>query len=64
MACQILFLQPKSQGIYGGASVASRTSRRIDDIPKNIENDFASTASKFGFDYYEMCVSDTTQCPN
>ncbi len=52
------------KGVYGGASVASRVAKTIDQIPKDIESDFASTALKFGFDYYSMCVSDVTKCPN
>ena len=50
--------------MYGGASVATRTARTINEIPKDIENEFASTAARFGFDYFSMCISDVTQCPN
>jgi hypothetical protein len=49
-------------GPYAGGSVVSRTSRNINDIPKDIEADFITTAAKFGFDYHTMCVSDVTTC--
>ena len=51
-------------GPYAGGSVVSRTARSIAEIPADIELDFAETAKKFGFDYYEMCVSDTRSCTN
>ena len=51
-------------GPYAGGSVVSRTARNISAIPPDIELDFAETARKFGFDYYEMCISDTSSCTN
>lgn len=51
-------------GDYAGGSVVSRTARRIEDIPAEIEKDFIATARKFGFDYHAMCISDVSSCPN
>jgi hypothetical protein len=51
-------------GPYAGGSVVSRTARSITAIPPDIELDFVETAKKFGFDYYEMCISDTSSCTN
>ena len=51
-------------GPYAGGSVVSRTARNISAIPPDIELDFAETARKFGFDYYGMCISDTSSCTN
>lgn len=49
-------------GNYAGGGVASRTSRTISSIPRDIEIEFTLIASKFGFSYQDMCISDNTQC--
>jgi len=49
---------------YAGGSVVSRTARTLDDIPKWIEKLFVRKALEYGFDYYTMCKSDDTSCPN
>ena len=52
------------EGEYAGGSVVSRIARRIEEIPAEIEKNFVITAKQFGFDYYSMCISDVSSCPN
>lgn len=51
-------------GEYAGASIVSRTSRSTDFIHKVVEETFKQVARAYSFTYEEMCISDTTSCPD
>ncbi len=50
-------------GEYGGASIVSRSSSRIDEIPPEVEMEFRSVMLEHEFSFEEMCVSDVSDCP-
>jgi hypothetical protein len=49
-------------GLYGGGSVVTRSGRKPSDIPDWIEQLFMKVAHEHGFEYQDMCLSDTTRC--
>jgi VDE lipocalin domain len=51
-------------GLYGGGSVVTRSGRKPSDIPDWIEQLFIKVAHEHGFEYQDMCLSDTTGCPS
>jgi len=47
---------------YNGGLLFSR--KKTSKIPKKIEEQLAADAAKFGMDFYQMCVSDNSWCPD
>ena len=47
---------------YNGGLLFSR--KKTSKIPKKIEKQLAADAAKFGMDFYQMCVSDNSWCPD
>ena len=46
---------------FNGAYIISRQ-RSLDNIPKEVEEEFRRVAPQFSLDYDQLCVSDNTKC--